>query len=305
MDIIGKRIWFFAISGIISLACIISLATIGLRTGVEFSSGSILNVSFDQAVDQGALKQELNTLGYQSALIQSAGGGNRDYIVRFPQLDDTARNKVVNDLTAQFGTLAVNEFDNISPMVASETARNAGIAVAVAAVAMLLYIAWAFRKMPSPFHFGVCAIAGLCLDALVSLGIFSILGRILGWEINLMFITGILAVIGYSINNTVIVFDRVRENVTRGISPYFDELVNMSVVETRGRSFNTSLTTLFALFTLLVFVGASIENFVVVLIIGVISGVFNSTCVAPGLLVAWQRKALSGKPGLVEAKAKS
>jgi preprotein translocase subunit SecF len=305
MDIIGRRIWFFVIAGIIALACIISLSTVGLKTGIEFSSGSILNLTFDTAVDQNALKQELDGAGYRNALIQSAGTESREYIIRLPGLDETARTQLINDLESQLGNLSVNEFDNVSSLIAAETTRNAGIAVAVAVIAMLLYIAWAFRKMPSPFHFGVCAIAGLVLDALVSLGVFSILGKVLGWEINLMFITGILAVVGYSINNTVIVFDRIRENVSRGISPYFDELVNISVVETLGRSFNTSLTTLFALLTLLVFVGASIENFVVVLIIGVVSGVFNSTCVAPGLLVAWQKKALSSKPGLVEAKAKS
>jgi len=295
MNIMGKRNWFFVIAGIIALACIISLATTGLKTGIEFSSGSILNITFNNPVDRSALRQELEKAGYKGALIQTAGNENRDFIIRLPALDDAAKTTLVNDLQANLGDFKENEFDKISPMIAAETSRNAAIAVAVAMVAMLLYIAWAFRRMPSPFHFGVCAIAGLVFDTLLALGIFSILGGILGWEINLMFITGVLTVIGYSINNTVIVFDRIRENVSRGISSDFSVVVNRSVVETLGRSFNTSLTTLFTLFALLLFVGASIQNFVVVLIIGVLAGIFSSTCISPGLLVTWQKRELSRK----------
>jgi len=295
MNIMGKRNWFFIISGIIALACIISLATTGLKTGIEFSSGSILNITFNNPVDKSALRQELDKAGYKGALIQTAGNESRDFIIRLPALDDAAKIALVNDLQASLGDFKENEFDKISAMIASETSRNAAIAVVIAVVAMLLYIAWAFRRMPSPFHFGVCAIAGLVFDTLLALGIFSILGGILGWEINLMFITGVLAVIGYSINNTIIVFDRIRENVSRGISADFAVVVNRSIVETLGRSFNTSLTTLFTLFALLLFVGASIQNFVVVLIIGVLAGIFSSTCISPGLLVTWQKRELSKK----------
>ena len=271
---------------------------------MEFSSGSILTIGFEQTVDQGALKQKLSDLGYQEALIQSTGGG--DYIIRTRELNETNKTQLVNDLKAQFGNLELKEFDSVSSMIASETTRNAAIAVVVAAIAMLLYIAWAFRKMPSPFEFGVCAIAGLVFDALIALGVFSILGGVLGWEINLMFIVGVLAVIGYSINNTVIVFDRIRENKSRGISPDFEVVANSSVVETLSRSFNTSLTTLFTLFALALFVGASIQNFVVVLIIGIISGVFSSTCISPGLLVAWQKRGKKARrTALAEAKART
>ncbi|MDD5700515.1 MAG: protein translocase subunit SecF [Dehalococcoidales bacterium] len=307
MDIVGKRLWFFIIAAVLLVVCVVSLVTTGLKTGVEFSSGSILTVGFNNPVDQEDLGSELGNLGYQGALIQRTGTG--DYIIRTVELDEAAKDQILSGLTARFGDLQEKEFDNVSAMIASETARNAAIAVVIAAVAMLLYIAWAFRRMPNPFRFGVCAIVGLVLDALIALGVFSILGGILGWEINLMFMTGVLAVIGYSINNTVIVFDRIRENVKRGVSPDFAVVTNNSVVETLNRSINTSLTTLFTLFALALFVGASIQNFVVVLIIGVVSGVFNSTCVVPGLLVSWQKKewgSLSGKSneGMVAVKAK-
>ena len=308
MDIIGKRLWFFIIGALLVLICVISLATNGLTAGVEFSSGSIVNIGFDNDVDQDELKAELSNLGHSGALIQLTGTG--DFIIRTVELDDTAKNQLVSGLTARFGPNHVNEFDNVSSMVAGETARNAAIAVAVAAVAMLLYIAWAFRKMPNPFRFGTCAIIGLVFDVIIALGVFSIIGGILGWEINLMFITGILAVIGYSVNNTVIVFDRIRENVRRGVSTDFAITTNNSIVETLNRSFNTSLTSLFTLLSLALFVGSSIQNFVVVLIIGIISGIFCSTCLAPGLLVSWQKKewgTLSGKDNdsILVAKAKS
>lgn len=306
MNIMGKRLWFFAIAGLLALVCIISLATVGLKAGVEFSSGSLLNIGFEQPVDQASLRQQLDTLGYPSALVQRTGGG--DFIIRTQFLDETSKDALVGGLTAEFGNLEVKEFDAISAMIASETARNAAIAVAVAAIAILLYIAWAFRKMPNPFKFGVSAIAGLVFDTLIALGVFSILGGILGWEINLMFIIGVLAVIGYSINNIVVVFDRIRENKSRGVSPDFEVIVNKSVVGTISRSFNTSLTTLFTLAALALFVGASIQNFVIVLIIGVVSGTFSSICISPALLVIWQKKrepSLETQSKLVSVKAKS
>ena len=159
----------------------------------------------------------------------------------------------------------------------------------MAAVGVLLYITWAFRRMPKPFHYGTCAIVALFHDVLVVLGIFSILGSILDWEINLMFITGTLAVIGYSVNNTVVIFDRIRENLTKGVSSNFEIVVNNSLVETLSRSVNTSLTTLIVVLALLLFVGASIQNFVVVLTIGIIAGTYSSLFIAPQLLVVWDR----------------
>jgi preprotein translocase subunit SecF len=155
---------------------------------------------------------------------------------------------------------------------------------------MLLYIAWAFHKMPSPFRYGACAVVGLLFDVCLALGVFSILGHIMGWEINLMFVVGALTVIGVSVNNTVIVFDRVRENWKKGISQDIEIVANASVIETLTRSINTSLTMLLALFVLLLFVGTPIQNFAAVMIIGVISGTFTSTCISPDLLVAWQKK---------------
>ena len=286
-DIVGKRFGFFLISGVVILIGVISLATFGLKAGIEFSSGSMMTVSFDQGVTQGELKQELANLGYTNAIIQRTGEGN--FLIRTRELIGEDKTQLEDALTAKFGHLEVKEFDSMSPMVAEETTHNAAIAVAVAAIGILLYVTWAFRRMPNPFHYGTCAIVALAHDALIALGIFSILGGILDWEINLMFITGILAVIGYSVNNTVVVFDRIRENLTMGVSSNFEAVVNNSLVETLGRSLNTSLTTLLVVLALLLFVGASIQNFAVVLLIGIIVGTFSSICIAPTLLVVWEK----------------
>jgi len=286
-DITGKRFRFFLISSGVILIGIISLVTFGLKAGIEFSSGSMMTVSFEQMVDQGELKQELANLGYTNAIVQHTGIG--DFLIRTGELTGEDKTQLESALIAKFGHLEVMEFDSMSPMVAEETAQNAAIAVAVAAIGILLYITWAFRRMPKPFRYGACAIVALAHDALVALGIFSILGGLLDWEINLMFITGILAVIGYSVNNTVVVFDRIRENLTMGVSPDFEVVVNNSLVETLSRSLNTSLTTLFVVLALLFFVGASIQNFAVVLMIGIIAGTYSSLFIAPQLLVVWEK----------------
>ena len=286
-DIIGKRFRFFLISGIVILIGVISLLTFGLKSGIEFSSGSMLTVDFEQEVEQGQLKQALADLGYSNVLIQRTGAG--DFIIRTRELGSEDKAQLEEALETRFGGLTEPEFSSVSPMIAAETVRTAAIAVAVAAVGILLYVTWAFRRMPKPFHYGTCAIIALVHDALVALGIFSILGGILNWEINLMFITGILAVIGYSVNNTVVIFDRIRENLKMDMSADFEVVVNNSLVQTLLRSLNTSLTTLIVVLALLLFVGVSIQNFVVVLVIGIIAGTFSSVCIAPSLLVVWDK----------------
>jgi len=286
-DITGKRFWGFLIAGVVILIGVISLATLGLKSGIEFSSGSMMTVSFEEEVDQRSLEQELANLGHTNAIVQHTGAG--DFIIRTRELTGEDKTALQEALAAKYGQLTEAEFYSVSPMVATETAENAAIAVGVAAVGILLYITWAFRRMPKPFRYGTCAIVALVHDALVALGVFSILGGILNWQINLMFITGILAVIGYSVNNTVVVFDRIRENLKLGISPDFEVIVNNSLIESLGRSLNTSLTTLFVVLALLFFVGSTIQNFAVVLLVGIIAGTYSSLFIAPHLLVVWEK----------------
>ncbi|MEE8618560.1 MAG: protein translocase subunit SecF [Dehalococcoidales bacterium] len=288
-DITGKRFRFFLISGVVILVGVISLSSFGrLRAGIEFSSGSMMTVSFEQEVAHDELRQELAHLGYTDAIVQGTEGGN--FYIRTDTLSDEEKAGLTDVLTAKFGSLEEMAFSSVSPMVATETFWNTLWACLAAAVGVLLYVTWAFRRMPKPFHYGTCAIIALVHDVLVVLGIFSILGGILGWEVNLMFITGLLAVIGYSVNNTVVIFDRIRENLSRGLSSNFEVVVNNSLVETMGRSLNTSLTTLIVVLALFLFVGASIQNFAVVLLIGIVVGTYSSICVAPQLLLVWEKR---------------
>jgi preprotein translocase subunit SecF len=301
-DIAGKRVLFLVISGVLILISIIALAVFGLKPGIEFSSGSLLTISFEQEVDQSELKAELANLGYGDVILQRTGTG--DFFIRIPELTAPEKTALEDSLSARFGPLTEREFNSVSSMVAAETVSNAIIAVAIAAVGILLYITWAFRKMPRPFHYGTCAIIALVHDVLVMLGIFCILGAILGWEINLMFITGVLAIIGYSVNNIVVVFDRIRENVRKGASLDFEFVVNNSIVETLSRQINTSFTTIIVVLALLLFVGASIQNFAIVLLIGIVVGTFDSICIAPTLLIVWERGEWGRLIPLSKAKAK-
>lgn len=287
MNIIGKRMWFFLIAGVLVLISIVSLTMFGLKPGIEFTSGFEMTIDLATPVDQSTLAQELTKLGYQDSIIRSSG--INEYIVQTHQLTPAESDQLVSSLKSTYSGSSI-QTDNVLPAVSNETKRNTGIAVGAAIVGMLLYIALAFRRMPSPFRYGACAVVGLLFDVCIALGVYSILGHILGWEINLMFVVGALTVIGVSVNNTVIVFDRVRENWKKGISPDIEVITNASVVDTLTRSINTGLTMLFALFVLLLFVGTPIQNFAVVMIIGVISGIFTSTCISPDLLVAWQKK---------------
>jgi preprotein translocase subunit SecF len=284
-DVVGKKTWFLLLSAGFILAAIVSLVVFGLKPGIEFSSGSIMTLRFEQAVDQAELEQSLAELGFENVIIQRTARG--DFILRTHELTSEIKTNLEDILAARFGNLDEVEFNSVSPMVASETTRNAAIAVAIAAVGVLLYITWAFRRMPHPFLYGTCAVLALMHDALVAVGVFSLLGGWLTWEINLMFITGVLAVIGYSVNNTVVIFDRIRENLANDRGGSFSAIVNRSVISSLSRSLNTSLTTLIVVLALLFFVGASIRNFAVVLLTGIIAGTYSSLFVAPLLLVIW------------------
>ncbi len=260
IDIVGRRGWFFAISALLLLVSIVALA-----------------------VTAEDVETELAALGFSGNVedIENA------LAIRTIRLTEGDKARLIDGLADRFGEVEELGFVNVDPVIAEESARIAGIAVGVSAIGILLYITWAFRRMPQPFRYGLCAVIALVHDVVLVLGVFSILGAILDWEITLMFITGVLAVIGYSVNNTVVVFDRIRENVRRGISPDFAVTVNSSLVDTLGRSLNTSLTTLAVLLALVLFVGVAIQNFAVVLIIGVVAGTYSSLFVAPQLLVVW------------------
>jgi len=228
IDFIGKKQWFFRISAILIVVGIISLAVFGIKPGTDFAGGTSMTLQFSPPVEQSQLREEMAKLGYDKATIQNAGGGN--FIIHLSEITSGKARELAETLGTELDSQArITDYYLASPRVGAETARNAGIAVIIAAVAMLFYIVWAFRRMPKPFRWGTCAIIALVHDVFIIVGIFSLLGWLAGVEIDAMFITGLLAVVGYSINNTVVIFDRIRENVSKHISPDFAETVNNSL----------------------------------------------------------------------------
>jgi preprotein translocase subunit SecF len=287
INIIGKRKWFFLISAIVIIPGVISLAIFGLEPGIDFSSGTTMTLRFDPAVEQEQLRQEMANLGYDKAIIQFTDG---DFFIRIGEVTAEERQALTAGLESGLNTsVTVRDYYAVSPIIAAETGRDAAIAVGGAALAMLVYIAWAFRRMPKPFRWGICAIVALIHDVAIVIGIFSILGWIAGVQINALFIIGMLTVVGYSVNNTVVVFDRIRENVSKGISKDFEVTVNASILETLGRSLNTSLTTMFVILAIYLFGGVTIQYFILVLLIGVVAGTYSSMLIAGPLLVVWDK----------------
>lgn len=288
IDFVGKRYWFFLISTIVVIPGIVSLAVFGLKPGVDFSSGTAITLRFERQMELNQLRQELAKLGYDRAIVQRIGEG--DFFIRVTEISPEEREKLIDGLaTALESKVTVLDYYTVSPIIAAETGRNAAIALLIASLGILLYISWAFRRMPKPLRWGTCAVIALSHDVLVVTGIFSILGWVAGIEVNALFITGVLAIVGYSVNNIVVVFDRIRENVNRGIDKDFAVTVNSSILETIGRSINTSLTTLFVIVALYLFGGVTIHYFVLVLLIGVVAGTYSSLCNAGPLLVVWER----------------
>ena len=288
IDFVGKKQWFFLISAIAIIVAIISLTVFKLQPGTDFVGGTSTTLHFTPQVEQDQLRQEFTNLGHPEAIIQKSGD---DFLVRLKEISPQEREALTKSLETSFGSeITVRDYNTVSPYIATETARNAGIAVIIAAVAMLFYIAWAFRRMPKPFRWGTCAIIALIHNVLIVVGSFSILGQVANVEISAMFITGVLAVVGYSINNTVVVFDRIRENMSKGSSPDFAVTVNSSIIETLGRSLNTSLTTLCVILALFLFGGATIHHFILVLLIGLLAGTYSSLFIAGPLLVVWEKR---------------
>jgi len=288
-DIIGKRFWYFLISGIVILAGIIALFAFGLKTGIEFRSGSEVTVSFEQPVDKQQVIQALADLGYGSgsAIVRRTG---TDFIFDLPELNDAAKTALRAGLADKLGQFKDGGFQLVSAKAAADTARNAAIAVIISAIGMLIYISWAFHRVPNPFRWGICAIASLVHDVLVVVGVFAILGGIFGWQVDLMFIAGVLTVIGYSVNDTIVIFDRIRENVRKYPGVDFEAVVNYSLVGTLSRTLITGLGTLYVLIALMLVIGAPVQNLVVVLLVGIVTGTYSSIGTAASLLVVWKKR---------------
>lgn len=283
------RGWFFLFSLCVILpGMYFLLVQPGLKSGIDFSGGSSLTVRYDVPVQQDVLRNALESIGYNESTVQDFG--DNTFFLRMHLLEDGTYEDVVAQLADKIGMNAQYEilsFDLVSPVIAREVVLNAFYAVIAAAVGIFIYVWWAFRNVPSPFRYGVAALVALLHDVLVVLGVFALLGWVLNYEVNTMFLIALLTVIGYSVNDTIVVFDRLRENVSIYPNRDFTDNVNFSISETIGRSLNTSLTLLLPLLALILFGGQTIQVFLVVLLIGVVAGTYSSIAIASQILVSW------------------
>ena len=289
MNIVKKRNWFFIFSLLIIIPGLISLSLWGLRLGIDFAGGTLWEIKFDQQeISSHAVFQYLKE--QQEEISSVAQTNENSVLLRMKSADELKISEIKNKLNSKFGKTTDVRLQTVGPIVSAELTKKAVVAVLVSILAIVLYITWSFRQIPKPtssISFGICTIIALVHDVIVVVGIFAILGHFLNIEIDSLFITALLTVIGFSVHDTIVVFDRIRENLKKYSSYSFEEVVNHSILQTFARSLNTSLTVVFVLLALFLFGGESIKTFVLALLIGIISGTYSSIFNAAPLLVVW------------------
>jgi len=219
--------------------------------------------------------------------------GENSFIIRTKPLEQEKIKGITKSLKDKYESVEERRVEFVGPIISKELQNKAFIALSLASIAIVLYIAFSFRKVPKPassLRFGICAIVALLHDVLLVVGIFAILGKFLRVEVDSLFVTALLTIIGFSVHDTIVVFDRIRENLIKNMGKKFTEIANVSVVQTLARSLNTSLTVVFVLTALLLFGGETIKWFVVALLIGIISGTYSSIFNATALLVWWEER---------------
>ena len=241
--------WFFAISALLIIPGIVSLALFGLRPGIDFTGGSLLRYQVSDHARPGDIQRVFMEAGIHEVQVQStvSHNGAPSVIVRAPARDINHVEQAEAGLRSTLGEVTRESIDTVGPLVGEQTTRNAVLAVSAASGIILGYIWWAFRRVDRAWRYGACAVVALLHDALLVLGLWSMLGVLLVFEIDALFVTGILTVVGFSVHDTVVVFDRIRENLSRRAAATFEQTVNNSLVQTLVRSLNTSLTVLFTL----------------------------------------------------------
>lgn len=300
MKVIKYRPVWYIISGIMVGASIVALLVFGLRLGIDFTGGSLLEVRYPDGVSvpqASDIKSALEKEGIPSPLVQLTDQNGT--LIRTKDLTEEEHAKAVNALNTAISGGADDQkkveelrFESIGPVIGKELRQKAGYAILLVIVLIIAYIAWSFRKVSKPiasWKYGVIAVIALIHDVGITFGVFAVLGKIMGIEVDLAFIAAALTVLGYSVNDTIVVFDRIRENLARRGSGHFEETIEESIIQTFVRSLNTSFTTLLVLLALFFFGGESVKWFVLALLIGIGVGTYSSIFIASPLLVTWER----------------
>lgn len=282
------KFWFF-VSGLILIFGIGSLSLFGLKLGIDFKGGTEIQLKFQKDFDVSSVQSVISKQGIGSFQTQTASDNN--LIIKSASLSKEQHDKILEDLK-QVGQFTEVHYDNIGPIVGKELSKNAFLQLLFVSLGIIFYIGYAFRKVTKPvtsWRFGGAALVALFHDLFFVLGIFSLLGHFRGVEVDTMFVTAMLTVLGFSVHDTIVVFDRIRENLKVFSGRSIEYVVNHSIAQTIVRSLNTSLTVLFVLLSLLLFGGETIKYFVLALFIGVIVGTYSSIFIACPVLVLWQK----------------
>ncbi|HSX39939.1 MAG TPA: protein translocase subunit SecF [Candidatus Saccharimonadales bacterium] len=294
MQIIKYKYWYLILSAVVLIPGIISLAVFKLNLAIDFTGGSVFEYSISElsAPKNTVASDVKNIMQKDEVTVEQTQISKTTLTVRTKTVETKKILQLTSDIQKKYKDAKQESFQTVGPAIGAETTKNAFLALLVASVGILLYIAYAFRNIPKPyssFKFGASALIAMLHDALVVLGIFSLLGHFLKVEIDALFITALLTVIGFSVHDTIVVFDRIRENLNKLPHSWrFEEVVNYSVVETLNRSVATSLTVIITLTALLLLGGESIKYFSLALLVGIVSGTYSSIFNAAPILVIWE-----------------
>jgi len=290
MNILGKRYLFFGLSMLIIIPGLIILFARGLPLSVDFRCGSLLEVSFSaQSPAPAEIISVYQDTNIKDAQVRTSESGT--YIIRSEFLENETRDVLLKALTARIGELTVIRFDNVGPSIGKQVTSRGTLAVAVSSLLVVLFIAWSFRGVQNAFRYGICAILAMIHDVAIIFSITAFGSLLFGWEIDSLFLTALLTVIGFSMQDTIVVFDRIRENSSTYRRLEFETLVNHSIVQTLQRSINTQLMTVeFLLLALALYGGVTLQEFAVILLVGLFSGTYSSIFIAASILVVWENR---------------
>jgi preprotein translocase subunit SecF len=291
LDIVGKRYWYFGFSLLVIIPGLIALILWGLPLAIDFTGGSLLEIRFlsGNAPEPAEIVELYQEFNISDPIVQSAG--ESDILVRSKEVDDATKADLLAEMESRFiGPIEELRFESVGPSVGAEVAQRAAGAVGLAALGILAYITWAFRSVPNAFRYGFAAIMAMLHDVALVIGVEAIFGHFLGWEVDALFLTALLTVIGFSVHDSIVVFDRIRENQRTYRRLNYETLVNHSIVQTLDRSINTQLTVMLTLLALLLLGGVTTRHFVTILLIGVLSGTYSSIFNAAPILVVWENR---------------
>ena len=293
MNFIGRRKITYFISGSLVGLSVVGLLLWGLNLGIDFTGGSLLEIGYSE--NPPSIQEIKDVLGkYNLGALKIQPAGDSGFILRFKNIDEKTHQEILAGLTAEKNSLIEKRFVSIGPVIGQELKQKSLLALILVGLMIVAYIAFAFRKVSKPvssWKYGVAAVLALAHDVLIPTGVFSFLGHFYGLEIDILFVTALLTILGFSVHDTIVVFDRIRENLKKRKEDSFEKAVNVSINETLTRSVITSLTVLFVLFALFFLGSQSVKYFSLALILGVSFGTYSSIFLASPLLVTWQKLA--------------